>query len=39
MVEIAAKVAVEKLPKDATSLKVWLARANAVLPLLVEADS
>jgi hypothetical protein len=39
MVEIAAKVAVEKLPNDATSLKVWLTRANAVLPRLVKAAS
>jgi hypothetical protein len=39
MVDVAAKVALEKLPEDATSLKAWQARANDVLPALVKAAS
>jgi hypothetical protein len=37
MVEIATSVTLEKLPKDATSLRAWLTRANDVLPPLVSA--
>ena len=37
MVEIATSVTLEKLPKDATSLRAWLTRANYVLPPLVSA--
>jgi hypothetical protein len=39
MVDIVAKVTLEKLPKDAASLMAWLARANDVLPPLVIAAS
>ena len=39
MVEVAARILRDKLPKDATSLNAWLGRANEVLPRLVEAAS
>jgi hypothetical protein len=38
MVNAATKVALDRLPKDATSLRAWLTRAEEVLPLLVKAS-
>jgi mannose/fructose-specific phosphotransferase system component IIA len=39
MVDVAAKVVFDKLPKDATSFRAWLATATGVLPRLVRNAS
>jgi hypothetical protein len=39
MVDVAAKIIRDNLPKDATSLRAWLTRADEVLPRLVQGTS